>query len=230
MTDTDGEKFLSGSIPYSAGVVSFVRIPIPGSPRLAVELNPRGHVPKSGSTSSLFIQDKSGKQHLRLDYGYNKNTNTIDFHWNQKGVYDSVGIENHTPAGRGAGLLHKSAKAVNWVGRRIVIVGLAVDSISIVVASNPIRRATEVVSAWAGAWAGCKVVGAGGARVGATVGTFVLPGKGTAIGIGVGGIGGCIIGGIGGYRGGEQVGRVVYQWAESTNFTRLPAEPVEAQQ
>src|SRR5579875_1366442 len=37
-----------------------------------IELSPRGWVPKSGSTSTVFIQDAAGKRVLRLDYGYNK--------------------------------------------------------------------------------------------------------------------------------------------------------------
>jgi hypothetical protein len=46
-------------------------------------------------------------------------------------------------------------------GGTLVIVGAAVDIASIVVASKPIRRAAEVVGAWALAWAGCKAVGVG---------------------------------------------------------------------
>lgn len=60
------------SIPIALGLAAAIRIPVPDSNGLAIELSPRGHVPKSGSTSTLFIQDKSGKRHLRLDYGYNK--------------------------------------------------------------------------------------------------------------------------------------------------------------
>ena len=50
---------------------SILRIPVPGTKGLAIELSPRGWKPKGGSTSSLFIQDVTGKRHLRLDYGFN---------------------------------------------------------------------------------------------------------------------------------------------------------------
>lgn len=94
-----------------------------------------------------------------------------------------------------------------------MVVGVALDVVSIVQASKPLRRATEVVAGWAGAWAGCKVVGAGGAVVGSAV-----PALGTA----AGGIGGCIIGGIGGYYLTSSAAGEVYDWAEDTFFTPLP--------
>lgn len=61
---------------------SILRIPIPGTNGLAVELTPRRWTPKGGTTSSLFIQSSNGKRMLRLDYGFNKTTNTFNFHWN----------------------------------------------------------------------------------------------------------------------------------------------------
>jgi hypothetical protein len=47
----------SGTIPYAVGQASIVRIPVPGTNGLAIELRPRGYVPPSGSTSTLFFQD-----------------------------------------------------------------------------------------------------------------------------------------------------------------------------
>ena len=222
-TTTD-DPTVSGSIPFGAGLPSVVRIPVPGSNDLAIELRPRGYVPKSGSTSSIFIQDATGRRNLRLDYGYNKTTKTIEYHWNQKGVFDDFGISNHQTAGRMAGAAHWSAKAYRWLGRRLVVYGLILDTYSVVVASKPIQRATEVAAAWAGAWAGCRVVGAGGAWGGGALGTAV-PVLGNAAGAAIGGIGGCIIGGIAGYRLGEAAGARVYEWAEDTAFFPLPWEP-----
>lgn len=95
----------------------------------------------------------------------------------------------------------------------LIVVGVALDVVSVVKASKPLRRASQVVAAWAGAWAGCKVVGAGGAAVGTPA---------SPIGTAVGAVGGCIIGGYIGYRGGERVGGSVYDWAEDTVFTPLP--------
>ena len=210
---------VSGSIPFGAGVGSLVRIPIPGTGNLAIELRPRGFTPAGGSTSTLFFQDVSGKRHLRLDYGYNKATNSIDYHWNQKGTHNRFGIANHQPAGRGGGVLYKSARYYKYAGRAFLLAGVMTDGYSIVTASKPLQRATEVATGWAGAWVGCKVVGAGGA----TVGSFGGP-KGTAIG----GVGGCIIGGIAGYWVGEETGAMVYEWAEETVFTPVPTVPVPA--
>lgn len=95
----------------------------------------------------------------------------------------------------------------------LVVTGVAIDLYSVVRADRPLRRASQVVAGWAGAWAGCKVVGAGGAAIGS-----IVPGKGTA----VGGVLGCIIGGVGGYIGGQELGGIVYDWAEGTVFTPLP--------
>jgi len=96
-------------------------------------------------------------------------------------------------------------------------VGVAVDVISVVQADKPLKRATEAVAGWAGAWAGCKVVGA----VGAYAGTAATPGLGTAIG----GFAGCVIGGAAGYYAASGVAGVVYDWAENTIFTPLPQVP-----
>ena len=90
---------VSGTVPVGIGMASVARIPVPGSNGLFIELSPRGWVPKSGSTSTVFIQDAAGKRVLRLDYGYNKGTGTIDYHWNQKGTFSEFGIPDHAPAG-----------------------------------------------------------------------------------------------------------------------------------
>src|SRR5687768_16668102 len=91
-----------GQIPAGIGLASVVRIPIPGTNGLAIELQTRDPRWKQRSSSSLFFQDPTGKRHLRLDYGYNKTTRTVDYHWNQeKGAYKDFGISNHTPAGPG---------------------------------------------------------------------------------------------------------------------------------
>ena len=203
----------SGAIPYAIGQASVVRVPVPGTNGLAIEFRPRGHVPSGGSTSTLFVQNAAGRRTLRLDYGYNVNTKSINYHWNQKGTYANFGITDHTPTGRAGKVAYKSAKYFRYAGRVLIIAGAAVDVYSVVKANRPLRRATEVVSAWALAWAGCKVVGAGGAALGSAA-----PGLGTT----AGGVTGCIIGGIGGYFGGEALGGEVYDWAEGTIFTPLP--------
>lgn len=216
MSGPGEEVPLSGAIPIAAGQPSVVRIPIPGEHRLAVELWPRNW--KGKSTSTLFIQDPTGrKKLLRLDYGENVRTGAVDYHWNQKGLFSRFGIADHATVGAAGRLAYRAARGYRWAGRVLVVVGVAADAASIVVADQPIRRATQVVSAWALAWAGCRT----GGYVGGGIGTAIEPGLGTAGGA----IAGCIVGGYGGYRLGEAAGDVVYQWAEHTVFTRLPEVP-----
>lgn len=130
---------------------------------LCIEFKPRGFVPKGGSTSTLFFQDISGKRHLRLDYGYNVKSKTIDYHWNQKGTYANFGIADHASAGSGGAALYKAAKYFRWGGRILMVAGAAIDVVSIVHASKPLKPATEIIVGWTGAWVGCKVIGTGSA-------------------------------------------------------------------
>lgn len=204
---------MEGALIVGSGMPSIIRIPIPGTNGLALELRPRGHVPVGGSTSTVFFQDVTGKRHLRLDYGFNKKTNTVDYHWNQKGTFNEFGVTDHTSVGATGEALYKGAKYFKFAGRTLLVVGVVTDIYSIVTASNKLRMTTQVVSGWAGAWAGAEAVGAGGA----VVGTFVGP-EGTA----AGGLIGGIIGGIGGYWGGSKLGGVFYDWAEDTIFTPIP--------
>ena len=119
--------------------------------------------------------------------------------------------------GRPGQVAYSAAKYLKWGGRVLLVVGVAADVISIVQSSKPLRRASEVVAGWAGAWAGCKVIGAGGAELG----TLAEQGFGTAAGT----LGDCIIGGAGGYLIGSKNGGVGYDWAEDTLFTPLPPSP-----
>lgn len=203
----------SGGIPYAVGQAALVRIPVPGSGGLAIELRPRGRMPAAGSTSTLFFQDRSGRRHLRLDFGYNTRTGTIDYHWNQRGTYSQFGIADHGAAGSGAGGAYQAARYFRYAGRVLLVAGVAADVAAVVRAERPLRRATQAVSGWAGAWAGCKVLGAGGAAVGSL---------GSPLGSAAAGLGGCIIGGAGGYFAGSAVAAEVYDWAADTVFEPLP--------
>ncbi|WP_144029723.1 hypothetical protein [Burkholderia sp. AU18528] len=191
----------SGSIPYSIGMASAIRIPIPGTQGLCIELRPRGAMPKRGSTSTLFFQDVSGCKHLRLDYGYNVQTKTVDYHWNQRGTYETFGISDHTPIKQLGAVAYRSAKYFRHAGRVLAIFGVALDIASVVVASRPIRRTSEVTAGWALAWIGCKTVG----PVGASIGSL-----GTPLGTAIGGLAGCVIGGYAGYQAGATLGGTIY--------------------
>jgi hypothetical protein len=218
MPTPTGEEFsqspLSGAVPVGIGSAAVVRIPVPGSNGLFIELSPRGFVPKAGSTSTLFIQETSGKRHLRLDYGYNKASGKVDYHWNQKGTHPEFGISDHATVGEGGKLLYKGAKYIRYGGRVLLVVGIAADLYSIAVAKKRWRQTARVLAGWGGAAAGCKLVGAGGAAAG----TLIEPGGGTA----VGGFLGCAAGGVGGYLGASWTAGELYDWVEETFYEPLP--------
>jgi hypothetical protein len=207
----------SGSIPLgvgSPGIVSVVRIPIPGTNGLFLELSPRGFVPKTGSTSSLFIQDSAGKRVLRLDYGFNKSKGSVDYHWNQKGTFNEFGIADHTSVGAAGEALYKSAKYLKYGGRVLLIVGVASDLYAIVVAKKRLRQVARVAAGWGGAWGGGEALGA----LGAELGTAIEPGLGTAIG-------GFVLGSIGaagGYFGASWAAGEAYDYVEETYFEQVP--------
>jgi hypothetical protein len=209
---------ISGSIPYVLGQLKTLRIPIPnswnGQNQLYFELSPRkgSWQPKGGTTSTIFFQNGKGNRFLRLDYGFNESTKTIDYHWNQKGTNQFFKIENHAPLKNqrlAAGIYH-TAKYFRRAGKVLGVFGRGADIVSIAVADKPLRRASSVVSAWALSRAGCKVTARAGAAIPHPVGK--------AIGI----FAGCIIGGIGGYFFGEKMGGEVYDIAEETIFRPLP--------
>lgn len=206
----------SAGAPYAAGLSSLVRIPIPGTNGLCIEFSPRGTrgkgIPLSGSTSTLFFQDPSGKRHLRLDYGPNPRANGIDYHWNQSGTNSVFKISNHAPAGKVGKVAYSAAKYFRYAGRVVVVAGAVADVVSIVQADRPLRQSAKVVAGWASARAGCAAVGAAGAWAG----TLALP-----FGTVIGGVGGCIVGGVGGYFAGSAVAGDLYDWAEGTQFTPL---------
>jgi hypothetical protein len=201
----------SGAVP-AAGLPTVTRIPVPGPGNLAIEFWPRNF--KGNSTSTLFIQDIAGKRVLRLDYGKNVKTKTIDYHWNQKGTFKDFAIADHTPVGPGGAFVYQASRVFRYGGRVLLVFGAVMDLVSIVQANNPLRRSTQVVSAWAMAWVGARSAGA----LGAGIGSAVEPGLGTA----VGGLVFAIGGGIVGYWTGELAGAVVYDWAANTMFVRLP--------
>ena len=217
---------MDGAVPAPAvvasaapagGIPAVIRIPLPGPGNLAISLSPPNGW-KGKSTSTIFIMENKWRG-LRLDYGYNVKTKTVDYHWNRTGFAARFpNIANHMPAGRLGAALYQSARAFRYAGTALVVVGAVLDLVSIVTASNPLRRSTAVVSAWALAWAGARGAGA----LGAEIGTAVEPGPGTAIG----GLVFAIGGGVAGYWAGEAAGAAIYDWAADTVFTSLIPVPV----
>ena len=99
--------------------------------------------------------------------------------------------------------------------------GAAADVYSVVVAKKKIRQAARVLSGWGGAWAGCKLVGAGGAAAGGAIGSGGA-GVGAAPGAAIGGFGGCLIGGVGGYFSASWAAGEVYDLIEEIYFEEVP--------
>jgi hypothetical protein len=139
---------MSGGIPYAVGQASMIRIPIPGQRGLCIELSARNF--KGTSTSTIFFQDVIGKKNLRLDYGYNKVSKVVDYHWNQKSVFTNFGIADHTTVGQAGRLAYGVAKYFRYAGRLFVVAGVALDVVSVVRSSRPLRRASQAVAGWLG--------------------------------------------------------------------------------
>ncbi len=228
------EAPLTGSVVVAPlGVASLVRIPVPGTvlPNLPKGLvltvqPPAGY---KGSTTSVFIRNpedaRFGRPGLRLDYGWNKATGRIDYHWNVEGGASArarfPNITNHMPAGPGGAALHWGARAFRIVGRVFVVTGAVLDGISIVVADRPWRRSLQVVSAWAAAAVGATQFG----RVGVAIGTAIEPGAGTAIG----GVVFAVAGGFIGYISAEATAGYLYDFAEGTVFSPMEEVPAPAE-
>jgi hypothetical protein len=210
----NGQDDSYGSAPVVAtGLSSVARIPVPGT-ALYVELSPRGWVPKGGTTSAVFIQDEVGKRVLRLDYGFNKTSGKVDYHWNQKGTFADFGIADHTSAGSTGEALFKGAKFLKYGGRALLIVGVAMDVYSIVVAKKRWRQVARVAAGWAAA----DAAGTLGGEWCAGVGTAIEPGGGTV----VGGVVGFIVFGTAGYFGASWAAGEVYDYVEEIYFESLP--------
>jgi hypothetical protein len=198
----------NGAVP-AGGPAAVIRIAIPEYRNLAIELSPRNFAGQS--TSALFFQDLSGKRVLRLDHGYNVRTRTVDYHWTQGGTFENFGIADPTPAGAPGAALYRGARVFKYHGRTVVVVGAAGDFVSVVTASNPLRRSSQVITAWALAYAAAETTGPVGALLGTPFGPPGVP---------IGGIVFAIGGGIAGYTKGEIAGADVYDWGNGT-FQRL---------
>jgi RHS repeat-associated protein len=191
------------AVAPGAGIPAMVSIPAPGTGGLSVSMWPNGWTPASGSTSVLFIQNATGKVHLRLDSGFNKPMGVNNVHWNQKGTLPLFGINNHTPAGTWGQALYAGARTYRLVGTGLVAVGAGMDAFAMATSARPMLEATRIAGGWTGAIIGAKGLGAAGAAIGSAV-----PGAGTATGALVGGA----IGGAAGYFGGSQAAYGLWKW------------------
>ena len=136
-----------GTLLVGPGTASIVRIPVPGTNGLCIQLDAPGGY--KGSTSTLFfVEDASQKfgRQLRLDYGPRPTTvngqkvTVIDYHWNQKGTMGDFGIPDHSPASPAGRYVHGAAKYFRYGGRILLVAGATFEAISIVKADKPLRR------------------------------------------------------------------------------------------
>jgi hypothetical protein len=67
--------------------------------------------------------------------------------------------------------LYQTAQVFRYAGNALVVLGAVLDLESIVTASNPLRRSTAAISAWAMALIGARAAGS----MGAAAGGFVEP-------------------------------------------------------
>lgn len=238
-------EHLESAFVVGAGMPTVNHIPVPGQPGLTVGLwtrDPRWHNPTAiedmrrllhevgitrdppnikGSTSTLFLQSANGKKVLRLDWGILPD-GSVTYHWNRTKIPVSfTGVVNHQQASRAFQNTSRAMRVFRHAGRGLLVLGVAMDAYSIYTASDRPRAVTRVISGWAGATAGCRIVGQGGAWAGAAIGSAGA-GVGAGPGAIIGGIGGCLVGGIGGYWVGSELGDAGYEWAQDTFFNPVP--------
>lgn len=240
----DEWEHIENAVIVGGGTAAVVHVPIPNSNNLTVglwtrdshwsnpslrrdmqtliqELGLSSRPPNTqGSTSVLFVQSADGRKVLRLDWGV-KPDGSVTYHWNRKKIpLQFTGVTNHQDANSFFRRAGPVLRVYRHAGRAMLLLGLAMDARAIYLSSNRPLQISRVVSGWAGAFAGCRLVGQGGAAAGGAVGT-AFAGVGAGPGAAVGGIGGCLIGGVGGYWLGSEAGGIAYQWAEDTFFSPL---------
>lgn len=158
-------------------------------------------LPKGGTTSVFQITaaDNPNKG-IRVDYGYNKTTKSVNWHWNQEGAHANFRITDHH-TGIGAARLGTAVDVIRRTGPYLAIVGVAISVKDIYSSPTPDYEAARQATGWAGALAGSGVGAKGGAAVGASIGGL-FGGVGAAPGVVVGGfVGGLIGGGVGWFGG-----------------------------
>jgi RHS repeat-associated protein len=188
---------------FGAGLASLLSYRAPGQYRLSFRTTFKG------STSVFFLnrlpEGKSFKG-LRLDYGFNKTTSSVNWHWNQKGSFADFLIADHAVASANAARAGVLLKYGGIASRGLLAVGVAVDAYSLTTQaytsfqtgewSNTTTEAARIAGGWAGAWAGAEALGTAGAWLGAPFGPA---------GMAVGGFVGGLVGGALGYYGVSRV-------------------------
>jgi len=187
-------------------------------------------VPKSGTTSVLFIYKKGEPNNLfRLDLHKPTTRNpNPQWHYNTVENMSISKVQGLTRVDhnftRGASATGKTITIFQHGGRAMFVAGVGLSVYDIYKADNKIRETTRQVGGWAGAIGFAKAGGVIGVKIGFKVGTVLgagpqalvtIPGSAT-----IGGISGSIGGGVVGWVVGTKVTETVYDWA----FTPLQKE------
>lgn len=162
---------------------------------------PRGaRLPPGGSSSVVFATlPNQPNKGIRLDYGYNKGTSSVNWHWNQKGSASNFLVTNHSTSG--AKLSGWALKSTKYAGRLLLVGGVIQSGSAIYSSEEPLQEAAHQASGWAGSFVG----GAAGAQAGAALGAAIgapFMGIGAVPGAVVGGFVGGVAGGAAGWEGG----------------------------
>lgn len=183
-------------------------------------------VPKSGSTTKLFIYKASNpKKVFRLDYHALQSTSgRPTWHYNTtKGFANIVGLVSADHAVTpGAVVSGRILTIFRWGGRAMFIVGAAMSAYEIYHAENKAREIMRQTGGWTGAITAGRYCASAGAKLGA--GVMVAAGQfgpqvavpeelvtvpiGTIIGGAVGGVS-C---GVIGWFAGTEITETVYDW------------------
>lgn len=151
---------------------------------------------------------------LRLDYGYNKKTTGINWHWNQSGTgstfktTDGVVITDHELLTNTEKVLGKTLKVVKPLARTSLVIGVGLDAYSLTKEVNKSSttgnwkntsiESARIAGGWTGAYLGAETLGSLGASMGVVAGP---------VGIAIGGATGGFVGGTLGYFSGSSVAK-----------------------
>jgi hypothetical protein len=112
-----------------------VRIPVPGTPGMFIQIAPRGGAPQA---RALFLQT-AGDHNLRLNYEYQVKTQSVDYHWEAGKEATLSGFTD----------LKRATKYFIHAGVMMVASGSVADIHSIVVARYR-RQESRISAGWLG--------------------------------------------------------------------------------
>jgi hypothetical protein len=126
---------LSGRQPYVFDGPCVVHMPVPGSHGLCVVLQPRYRVPACGSAAALFLHYAAAGQHLRLDYGYSNRDRAFHYHWQHDRTHADAGLTRKRRDSVAGHVANGGTRYYRFRGRALLLLGRAIDEISIVEAT-----------------------------------------------------------------------------------------------